>query len=417
VSQGRVLAGVALVAIIMALATGRDPLIRLSYVLVGVLLVSGVLSLVSTRWVEVTRTTRSRRAEVGSLAEESFTVRNRSWLPKLWLEVTDESELPGHHASRVVSAIGPGESRSWTVRTLCRERGAFTLGPMTLSSGDPLGMFRREVRLDQTAQFVVYPMSVPLRGLDLSTGYLSGGPVVRRRAQFATTNVRGVRAYQPGDAFNRIHWPTTARRGRLFTKEFELDPIADIWILLDMDRHGHSGEALVPDDEPHGPLPWIERPELKLPPTTEEYAVCAAASLARHFLEQDKSVGLIAYGQRRVVLRPDRGERQVAKILGHLAVIRARGRSGIAEVLATESQEFTRHATLVVVTPTTTLRWVEALRELKLRGVRSFVALIEPSTFGGPSASSLGVLTALAANGITTRMIKNGDDVGSALLG
>jgi uncharacterized protein (DUF58 family) len=288
---------------------------------------------------------------------------------------------------------------------------------VTIASGDPLGMFRREIHLGQTAQFVVYPMTVSLRGLDLPTGYLSGGPVVQRRAQFATSNVRGVRRYQPGDAFNRIHWPTTARRSDVYVKEFELDPIADIWVLLDMDRNAHVGEMPEEEEEPAGPIPWIDEPEFELPPVTEEYAVSAAASLARHFLAEGKSVGLIAYGQRRVVLRPDRGDRQLTKILGHLAVLRARGRAGIAEVLSTEGKEFTRHTTLVVVTPTTTLRWVDALRELRLRGVRSFVMLVEASTFGVAAAPSLGVLSALAANRVPTRLVKNGVDISSAIIG
>jgi uncharacterized protein (DUF58 family) len=43
-----------------------------------------------------------------------------------------------------------------------------------------------------------------------------------------------VRDYEPGDSFSRIHWRSTARRDRLVVKEFELDPLADIWIVPDM---------------------------------------------------------------------------------------------------------------------------------------------------------------------------------------
>ena len=43
-----------------------------------------------------------------------------------------------------------------------------------------------------------------------------------------------MREYRPGDAFNRIHWPTTARTNRLMVREFELDPTVDVWIVLDL---------------------------------------------------------------------------------------------------------------------------------------------------------------------------------------
>jgi uncharacterized protein (DUF58 family) len=414
--HGRFLIGVTIAVIVAALVTNHVLLVRLGYILVAVLAVAGALTWSSVRWVDIARVTRASRSEVGGLAEETFSIKNRGWLPKLWLEIQDHSDLPGHHASRVVSTLGPGKSRTWTVRSHCRRRGVYHLGPVTLSGGDPLGIFHLERELEQTATFVVYPRSYTLRGVDLPTGYLSGGQVVRRRAEFATTNVRGVRGYQPGDAFNRIHWPTTARRGRLFTKEFELDPIADFWILLDLDRAAHVGEFPADEEETGPALSWEAPRHVELDPTTEEYAVSAAASLARHFLEAGKSVGLIAHGQRRVVVQPDRGDRQVVKILSNLAVLRAAGRAGLAQVLSAESHEFTRHTTLVVITPTTTLRWVDALRELQHRGVGSLAVLVEASTFG-TAASSLGAVSALAAHHIPCRLIKAGDSVAAVLEG
>jgi uncharacterized protein (DUF58 family) len=411
---GRVLAVLAVAVVISAGATGNPLLVRLGYVLCAVLAVGAALTWTSVRWVDLRRQTRSRRAEVGALAEETFAVRNTSWLPKPWLEVLDASDLPAHHASRALTAIGPGRSRSWTVRTRCRRRGAYTLGPMTLVGGDPLGVFRVERTLPQTVPFVVFPRTVPLRGLGLPTGYLSGGQVVRRRADFATTNVRGVRGYQPGDPFNRIHWPTTARRGRLYTKEFELDPLADFWLVLDLDAAVHVGEPL--DAAELEALDWADAREPAIEPTTEEYCVTAAASVARHLLDQGKSVGLIAHGQRRVVVQPDRGDRQLLKLLSNLAVLSASGRSSLAQVLGAENLAFTRHTTVIVVTPTPTLRWIEVLREMRHRGVGSIVVLVEASTFGG-AADSLPVVSALVAHNVPCRLVKLGDDLANALNG
>jgi uncharacterized protein (DUF58 family) len=413
--DGRILAGLAVAAVVTALVTGNTLILRLAYVLCTVLAVTAAVTWTSVRGVTISRRTPSRRSQVGGWAEESLRVENRSWLPKLWLEIRDEGDLPGHHASRAVSTLMPGQGHNWVVRSRCRQRGMFTLGPMALAGGDPLGLFRVERVLDQTVPFIVYPLTVPLRGFEMPTGYLSGGHVINRRAEFTTANIRGVRNYQPGDAFNRIHWRTTARRGRLYTKEFEVDPLADFWLLLDLDRQVHVGET--PDSAAEeGTLPWLQHEEATIDPTTEEYAVTAAASLGRHFLDQGKSVGLIAHGQRRLVINPDRGDRQVAKLLAGLAVLRAAGRASLAEVLSTENHEFTRHTTLVTITPTTAVRWVDALRELRHRGVASLVIVIEANTFG-PGPSSQPLLTALTAHNIPTWSVRCGQDLAGALTG
>ncbi len=413
---GALLAVAAVISFVLGIWLRSSLLIQLGWTLGSVVVLARAITWASIRWVDLERRTRAGRAEVGGLAEEVFRLRNRGWLPKLWIEVIDDSDLPGHLASRVVSALGPNRNRTWTARTTCRQRGLYTLGPVTLFGGDPLGLFQAERHLPQTAPFTVYPRTLPLREVDLPSGYLSGGQVVRRRAQYTTTNVRTVRPYEPGDAMNRIHWPTTARRGEVYAREFELDPVADFWLLLDLHQDSHTESAADDAGPVDTTLPWLDDSPIELAPTTEEYAVTAAASLARHFLDRGRSVGLIAHGQRRVVVRPDRGERQLHKLLSSMAVLRAFGRTRIDEVLSAETNEFTRNSTLVIVTPTTSLRWIEAVRALRHRGVRALVICVEANTFG-PAASSLPVVGALAAHSIPTRLLKLGDDIASALGG
>ena len=65
----------------------------------------------------------------------------------MWLEVDDESDLPGHHASHIISNLSAKAEYAWKVRTFCRERGRFRLGPITLTSGDPFGLFRIKYHL------------------------------------------------------------------------------------------------------------------------------------------------------------------------------------------------------------------------------------------------------------------------------
>ena len=190
------------------------------------------------------------------------------------------------------------------MRTICRVRGRFRLGPATLRAGDPFGLFEKREIVTQPQTVVVYPATTPLPGFPLPGGALLGGSNQRRRTDQVTTNAAGIRDYAPGDAFSRIHWLSTARTNRLVVKEFEPDPIADLWIALDMHADVHGGD-------------W--------PESTEEYGVHAAASVARHFLQNGWAVGLLATGEQHHDLPPERGDRQMLKLLEEFAVIAPTG--------------------------------------------------------------------------------------------
>lgn len=403
-----------LVLVIAALVTGRQLLFRLLYLMTAILVLSFVWTMLNAYGVRLVRQTRSRRTQVGRLAEERFVVRNAGLFPKLWLEIRDASTLPGHHASRVVNSLAPRSYRSWLTRTRCVERGVFRLGPLSIASGDPLGLFRVERHVPATSTLLVYPATVGLPAFEPPIGTLPGGDAVRRRAQYITTNVAGIRDYAPGDSFNRIHWPSTARMRRVMVKEFELDPLADLWIILDMEGAVQVGEAVVEGVSDFDIL-FDSRHDFELAPTTEEYGVTAAASLCRHFLGLNRTVGLITYGaEGRRLIQADRGERQLNKILEQLAIVRAGGHVSLEQLLAAEERAFGRNTTVVVITPSTSERWVMPLRDLGRRGVRTMAVVLDAGTFG-PAPSSLGVVSTLIANGVPSYTVKCGQPLDQAL--
>ena len=404
-----------LVCLIAAFATGRDLFYNLTYLIVIMLVLSYLWAWASIRWVHVTRYMWARKAEVGKTSEERFTVRNTGLLPKLWLEVRDHSDLPDHQASQVLNSFGAQKERGWTVRTLCRKRGRFTLGPVTLTTSDPFGLFRMQRKLPRTSSIVVYPATVELMAFATPSGQLPGGEALRRRTHYVTTSVRGVRDYVPGDTFNRIHWPSTARRGQLIVKEFELDPMADVWIFLDMDRAVQAELEWEPALETREPaLLWNKRPGLALAPSTEEYGVTVAASLAKHFIVRNRAVGMVSYAQEREVIPADRGERQLSKILETLAVISGTGRIPLAHVMAAEGMHLVRGTTVVVITSSPDKNWVTASRHLEQRGLRMIAVLIAPDSFGGKWGLEE-VSAELAAGGAPTYIVREGDDLADAL--
>jgi uncharacterized protein (DUF58 family) len=404
-----------IVALIEAQATGRALWFNLVYLFLAVLVVSYFWAWANVNRLQIVRQTRSPRSQVGEVAEERFLVRNGSVLPKLWVEVRDHSSLPDHHASWVVSSLGAHRSRGWAVRTVCRQRGRFTLGPLTLTSSDPFGLFENRKRLPATSSIVVYPLVVDLPHFYLPSGELPGGGAMRRRTHYVTTNVSGVRDYFPGDSFSRIHWPSTARTGRLIVKEFELDPTADVWLFLDMEG-AVQADRLWQEQPEQSPRLWragtAGRPALV--PSTEEYAVSLAASLAKHFLARNRAVGLVAYGQSREALPPDRSERQLTKIMETLAVIRAVGTVPLAQIIAAEGKGLGRNTSVVVITPSDDLKWVDSLRDLRRRGIRGIGVVLDTETFGRPTATAA-VLAGLRQDGIRSYRVREGDSLAAAL--
>ncbi len=398
-------------ALLAGLFTGRALFFNIAYLLGGLLIISFLWAWLSVRWIVIQRKTRARRAQVGRNLDETFIVRNRALLPKLWLEIRDHSTLPGHRASHVVPALGARASYRWYVETPCVVRGEFQLGPLTVVSGDPFGFFLSPRRLEATSRVIVYPATVPITQIHLPIGTISGGAAQRRRAHFITTNAAGVRDYAPGDSFNRIHWPSTARKDKLLVKEFEIDPLVDIWLFVDF-----SAQSVVeePGLQRIGGTGTVIPTSQDIPPSTEEYAVVIAASLAKHFIESERALGFAAYTPHREVLQPERGDRQLSRILQALAVARSFSPFSLQQMLTLETPYFTRGTSLVIVTASLDATWVTEAQVLYRRGIRPMCILVDPRSFGSIYRSDdLVALLRLAR--IPTIVIHKNDDLGLAL--
>ncbi len=405
-----------LLALVFALNTGRELAYDLFYFITGVIVIALLWAWGNLRGLELRRTPRLQRTQVGKYFEEAIVLNNRSRIPKLWVEVRDFSDLPGHHVSRVVNSLRGHTDARWQARTLCYYRGRFTLGPVVLTSGDPLGLFRFRREAPAVTPLLVIPATVEIPDFSPPTGYLAGGEVIHRRTPYVTTTVSGVRDYAPGDSINRIHWASTARTGRLISKEFELDPLADVWIFLDMHRDSQAEREDNGHPDEDDPLPWMHRQDVrvKLPPSTVEYSVTIAASLAQYFLRRDRSVGFLGYGQSREVIQPDRGERQMDRLMEVLAVIDAEGSIPIGQVLAGEAMNLGRHTMLVTITPSTDSEWVAVLRGLRVRGIHGIGVLLAGRTFG-PAPDYAPVLADLQTSNVPTYLVKYGDDLAAVL--
>lgn len=381
-----------LTCVFVAFGTGFWLLFRLVYIIAMAVPAAWLLVWWNTRDIDAEVDRKTARAQVGQEAQEIIEVRNKSFLPKVWLEVEDPSDLPGHRSKRVV-IIPPRRSRNWVVNTPLRRRGLFDWGPLRLTAVDPFGLFRRVREVGGQQQILVYPAVVDLPHFQAPPANLPGEGRFRKRTHYITPNASGIREYAPGDAFNRIHWRSTARTGELMVKTFELDPASDIWVILDLERRVNAGR----EEE-----------------STEEYGVRVAASVARHYIVNNRPVGLMTFGRDLRVLEPERGQQQLTRILETLAMAYAVGDAPLGNLLMEEQRRFGRHTTLVVITSATDDHWLTAIQSLTQRGVRAAVVLLDPSTFGS-DRSPLLLYGQLTASDIMTYVVRKGDDLGLAL--
>ncbi|MCX7790628.1 MAG: DUF58 domain-containing protein [Chloroflexaceae bacterium] len=413
-----ILAGLSFLA---AQGTGLRLFFHLSYLLVGLLVLATLWAWLNLRGLVVEREILTPRATVGEYARERIILRNRWFLPKLWVELYDESELPERGPGFVATLAG-GETGRWTARTLCTRRGRFRLGPATLISGDPFGIVRLRRSAPATGEILVYPQTVDLPDFRLPGAELPGGRTTRARSFHLTPNVATVREYAPGDSMNRIHWRSTARLDQLMVKEFELDPSADVYLVLDLQERAVVRDIRLPQPHRDGDArdagPWWTRQTAAAPvfalESTEEHAVMAAASLARALLAQNRLVGLVAWGQHRELIPAEREARQLFKILEALAVLRAHGAHPLAEVLVAESQRFGRNCTLVVITSSVDERWVSALQQHLYRGVRAVALFVDPQSYGGWQDPEP-ILQRLAELRVPTYRLRQGQPLAEAL--
>lgn len=384
-----------LVALAAALNSGWVMAYRILYLFTLLIVLGLIWSAGAVYSLSVEREPHQRAVHVGDTIAEQVVIRNRSLLPQLWVVLEDASDLPLHTVRQVLSYISPRSRRQFVLRTPAVRRGRYRLGPSLLTGGDPFGIFRSKRRVGRPANLIVYPRVWPLHSFDLLSGALEAATSRPRVSSDPTTDVSSVRDYYPGDELRRIHWLSSARHGRLISKEFEHRPGGDVWVVLDLQRAVQAG-SLLPVAEPGEPQRIAPRDWPALEPATEEYAVSMAASIAAHFLARDRAVGFVAHGAHRTLLQPDRGDRHLNRIYDLLAVIRADGRLPLDRLLEREAPNFRRQDTVAVVTASDNSAWVAAAHALALRGLRVLAVVIDRATFDGgePSDALRGLLTA-----------------------
>ena len=325
--------------------------------LVGVTVLTGV----SYFWarslkngLKLTREMRFGWSQVGDHLQERFYLTNEGWAPAVWITVWDHSDLAGYRASTVMD-IGGNAVRHWFKSGVCERRGLFTIGPTSLRTGDPFGIFDVWLEYSATSNMMVMPPIVSLPAIQVAPGGRAGEGDSLARALEQTVSAAGVREYQPGDSLRYVHWPTTVRLGAYYVRTFDSTPASDYWIFLDLNQEVQTGEG----EE-----------------ATEEQGIILAASLANRFLESGRAVGLAAQGESLIWDIPRLEETQKWHILRSLALAEP-GERSLEDLLSGARGSLKYTSSLVIITPDLSGDWLDPLLLYIQRGIIPTVLLLD----------------------------------------
>lgn len=328
--------------------------------------------------VRVARSSQGAWVVAGDRLSERWTLFNASAWPVLWATIRDQSNIPGYHIDRAVAA-GSRSGYHWETEGICAHRGVFTLGPWSMTCGDPFGLFEVSFIFPEVRTLLVYPRVMRLPEIELPRGSMGGSARHTRVSNAETVLASHVRAYTPGDSLRLIHWRKSAQQGRFMVKQFDLEPAGDLWILLDLDAAVQAGEGAE---------------------STVEYGIVLAASLAARHLGENRAVGLIAFGQEAAMVQPAPGNAQLWPLLQALARLAPGNDWPLHRVLERIGPNVGRGRTLVVITPSLATDWIGEMLRLKRRDIAAAALLVDAASFAPTATAAVpaGLLAGAPAN-------------------
>lgn len=236
-----------------------------------------------------------------------------------WLRLGEDKTVTSVDERRCRSVFQPGSysriTRQHTVT--CLRRGVYSLGRVSLSAGDLLGLSIQYWNYDEPLELTVYPRPIPLAELPQTALQWQGAVMSRRWISPDPILVGGLRDYQPGDSRRDVHWKATARAGELQVKVHDYTVQPRVLVALN----------ITPIKGFWGSFSEKQNEEL-------EYAVSLAATLAAWAWQKGMAVGFLTNAEGcEGFLPPMRCAGQLDRILRALAQLRSRERCSFSAAL------------------------------------------------------------------------------------
>ncbi len=352
------------------------------YVVILYIVLSFIYIFFSLDKIAIERKSRYHQRQVGDLYEENVLIMNRSILPVFWMKIRDLSKINRNQANRVIGFIGGRQTRMIRLSSYLRQRGHFDLTPVEVMTSDPLGCFFSVKTIKTEGSLVILPYRIDLSTMAIVNKTSEEGKSALQTLQQSTIISGTVRQYTDGDPFNRIHWPTTARRRLLYTKQPDTNVQQKVWICMDCDKNVHVNKQVGIEQE-H--LDFLDAANLHrkyaLPPDTMETVVSITSSLAVTWLKKGLAVGLALNNPKNSILHPGSGIRQQTDILNTLTFIQAESTIPFTGMLLDFTSQLSAGVICFLVTPENPKKISQAVFRLKRTGADVRIILVNRNSF------------------------------------
>jgi uncharacterized protein (DUF58 family) len=272
----------------------------------------------------------------------------------------------------VVTGIPPRNNEQVSYSVLCRSRGRFRIGPLSVHVTDPFGLARISMRISNTNDLVVYPRVEEIQTGELSLQGAGVGDSTSRQLYRSAAEFYTMREYVTGDDLRRIHWPSVARTGQLMIRQDEATRRSASTVFLDNRTLALGAVG----------SPGFER------------AVSAAASMGRTLLRAGFAVRLATVDSPAEPMAEER-------LLETLAGVGSTRERSIGGPLAALRGSALAESTLVVVTAPPAGAEVEMLQRFGARFGRKVAILVlpvRPDSLPAPAAAEMHGRIQLAAS-------------------
>ncbi len=265
-----------IVLLLVAIALRSDLFFVLLYIVVGLQLATRLWLSYQVRSLSWSRTI-PQAAFPGERLQVEIALQNRGLLPIAWVAL-HESLPPALHTPpmiREVISLGPGERRLITYELFGQRRGYYQIGPLSLQTGDVLGLGERPLVSDQRAALTIYPHVLPLADFGLPASLPYGTLASSRRLFEDPARSAGVRPYQPADGVRRIDWKASAHAGQPLVRRQQPAIALETLVALAFTREEYDGRFAY---------------------DTMEHALTAAASILAHLADLRQPFGVCVSG-------------------------------------------------------------------------------------------------------------------------
>jgi uncharacterized protein (DUF58 family) len=231
----------------------------------------------------------------------------------------------------ILPQVAPGAPVTTVYRVRFGQRGHYRLGPLQASSRYPLGLVCRSVAFPLIDEVIVHPRLGRLlpRWHQVYQEAFLGSRRAQHKQGMVEGDFYGVRDWRSGDSQRWIHWRTTARRGDLVVRQFELPRTQDLAILLDL----WQPQSPTPDE--------IDDVEL---------AVSFAATVAVHVCRRGGSQFTLASAAREPVVLHGAASASLARdCLRHLGVAAADSADHLAEAMTSIVEHLSPSTQVVLI--------------------------------------------------------------------